>query len=187
MFSCFNVFMTKVIGLIGEMAAGKSTATDYLKKNFGAITFRFSDALRDVAKRLGIEDTRANLQNLSTALRQAFGDDLLAKAMHAAVQNSSAPLIIVEGIRRPADMLYLKKLPQFKLIYLQVDERTRYDRLKLRRENADDATKTWEQFQTDGAQESEQKIKEIASEAEVVIDNNHTLDELYARLNTILK
>lgn len=175
-----------IIGLIGEIATGKTTATNYLKTNFGAITFRFSDALRDVAKRLGIEANRSNLQLLSTVLRQNFGEDLLSKAMAAAVTQSATPLIIIEGIRRPSDVAYLKNLPGFKLVYIKTDERVRYERLIARRENADDAAKTWEEFKIEGQNESEQKIKEIAATAEVIIDNNQSLENLYQTLAKIL-
>ncbi len=176
-----------IIGLVGEMAAGKSTATEYLKQKYSAATFRFSDMLRDVAKRLHIEASRANLQNLSTVLRQNFGEDLMSKVLAADAAESTHDFIIIEGIRRPTDAVYLKELPGFHMVALVAEERTRFDRLKLRSENSDDQTKTWEQFQTDGKQESEQKIKEVAESAEFTIDNNGSKDDLYRQLDEIVR
>ena len=175
-----------ILGLVGEMASGKSTITEYLKQKHGAVTFRFSDMLRDVAKRLHIENSRPNLQLLSTVLRQNFGEDLMSKVLAADVMESTHNFIITEGVRRPTDITYLKKLPGFHLIYLSVSERTRFERLAARRENADDANKTWEEFQREGKQESEQKIKEIAAIAEITIDNNGTMEELYKEMESIL-
>lgn len=175
-----------IIGLVGEMASGKSTATSYLKEKYNAVTFRFSDMLRDVAKRLHIEQSRANLQNLSTVLRQNFGEDLMSKVLAADAAESTHDFIITEGIRRPTDAVYLKELPGFHMVALAADERTRYERLKLRSENPDDQTKTWEQFQADGKQESEQKIKEVAASAEFTIDNNGSKENLYRQLDEIV-
>lgn len=175
-----------IIGLIGEIAAGKTIAAAYLKQRHGAAVFRFSDALRDVARRLGLKETRANLQRLSQALRQTFGEDLLAKAMAAAVAGASAPVIIIEGIRRPSDIAYLKNLPDFKLVYVRADERTRFERLKARGENPGDAAKTWEQFRAEGAAEAEREIKTVARQAAAAVDNNGSLESLYQQLDKIV-
>ena len=176
-----------IIGLVGEMAAGKSTVTEYLKAKHGAVTFRFSDMLRDVLKRVHIKNTRGNLQLLSTVLRQNFGEDLMSKVLAEDVGAATNDVIITEGIRRPSDITYLKELPGFHLICLNVDERERYERIIARRENPDDQNKTWEQFQAEGKQESEQKIKEIAATAKFVIDNNTTIEQLFAQIDQTIQ
>lgn len=175
-----------IIGLIGEMASGKSTITEYLKTKHSAVTFRFSTMLRDVLKRLHVEETRGNMQMLSTMLRQNFGEDLLSKVLAADVAESNNAVIITEGIRRPTDITYLKDLPGFVLIALSVAERTRFERLILRTENPDDQKKTWEQFQAEGKQESEQKIAELMREAAYTIDNNGSVDELFKQVDEIV-
>lgn len=176
-----------IIGIVGENASGKTTATEYLKQKYGAVCFRFSDALSDVLKRLHLETTRANLQNLSTVLRQNFSEDLLSKVIAEDVVKSDAPIIITEGVRRPSDIEYLKKLPGFYLAAIKTDEKIRYQRLLTRGEKPDDATKTWEQFQTEGHQESEQKILEIAATANITIDNNGSLENFYQQLDQLCK
>lgn len=180
--------MSKIIlGLVGEMAAGKSTATEYLKQKYEAVSFRFSDPLRDVLLRLHVENSRPNLQALSTFLRRQYGEDLLSKVMALDVEQSPAKMIITEGIRRPTDIADLKKFKNFHIISLTADERARYERLIQRSENADDKTKTWEQFQADGRAESEQKIKEIAARADFIIDNNGTIEQLYKQIDDVIK
>lgn len=176
-----------IIGLVGEMAAGKTTVTDYLKENYGAVTFRFSDMLRDVLKRLHLEETRGNLQLLSTVLRQNFGEDLMSKVIAADVRESPHDFIITEGVRRPTDLTYLKELPGFHLIALLAAPRVRFERLTQRNENIDDQTKTWEQFQTEAQQESEQKIREIAEQAHFKVDNNGTKDDLFKQIDEIIR
>lgn len=175
-----------ILGLVGEMASGKSTITTYLKEKHGAVTFRFSDMLRDCLTRIHLEHTRENLQTLSTILRQNFSEDIMSKVLALDVKNSSAPLIIAEGIRRPSDIVYLKAIPGFHLVSLQVDERTRYERIIKRSENPDDQKKTWETFQKEGLAESEQKIKEVMMDATDRIDNNGTIDELYQQVDRLM-
>ncbi|OGH64755.1 MAG: hypothetical protein A2821_01205 [Candidatus Magasanikbacteria bacterium RIFCSPHIGHO2_01_FULL_41_23] len=176
-----------ILGLAGEMAAGKSTVTEYLKEKHNAVTFRFSDMLRDILKRIHVEPERANLQSLSTFVRQTYGEDIMSKVIAQDVAASNASIIITEGIRRPSDIVYLRKLESFHMIAINTNERTRFERIIQRHENPDDAQKTWEEFQAEGQQESEQKIKEIAAETDFTIDNNGTKEELFAQIEEIIK
>jgi dephospho-CoA kinase len=176
-----------ILGIVGEMAVGKSTITDYLRQKYGAVSFRFSDMLRDVAKRLHLEPTRGNLQQLSTVLRQTFGEDLMSKVLAADVAEAHEQFIITEGVRRPSDVVFLKNLAGFKIMAIVADPKIRFERLTQRSENADDQSKTWEEFLKESSQESEQKIKEIMTEAEITINNNGTEEELFAQVDAIIK
>lgn len=175
-----------IIGLVGEIASGKTTLTNYLKSKYGAVTFRFSDMLRDIATRMHLEHSRHNLQTISTIMRQNFSEDIMSKVLTKDVEHSDAPMIITEGIRRPSDIVYLTELPGFVLVAVHADERTRFERLSARHENADDALTSWEDFQEQSKQEAEQKIAEIAATADYTIDNNAGFDELYAEIDRII-
>lgn len=176
-----------ILGIVGEMAAGKTTVTNYLKEKYGAVTFRFSDMLFDILKRVHVESTRANLQQLSTMLRSAFGEDIMSKVIARDVEEADAQFIITEGVRRPTDVACLQSLHGYALIYITADERARFERTTNRSEKSDDQTKTWEQFQKEGRQESELLIKEIAAKADFILNNNGTALELLARADTIIQ
>ncbi len=175
-----------VLGIVGEMGVGKSTITDYIKQKYGAVSFRFSDMLTDIANRLYLEPTRPNLQMISSMLRQTISQDIMSKVIRRDAETSTAAIIIVEGIRRPSDITYLKELPNFYLIGMNADERLRYERVCLRSEKPDDRTKTWEAFQQEGLAEAELEIKNIKAEARVQIDNNGTEAELFTQVEKIL-
>lgn len=175
-----------VLGIVGEMGAGKSTITEYIKQKYGAVSFRFSDMLTDIAKRLYLEPTRPNLQLISSMLRQTIGQDVMSKVIRHDAETSTADIIIVEGIRRPTDITYLKELPNFYLIGMTADERVRYERVCLRSEKPDDQTKTWEDFQKEGLAEAEAEIKNIKTEAKFQIENNGSEAELIAQVEKIL-
>ncbi len=175
-----------VLGIVGEMGVGKSTITDYIKQKHKAVSFRFSDMLTDIAHRLYLEPSRPNLQMISSMLRQTISQDIMSKVIYKDAENATADLIIIEGIRRPSDITYLRELSNFYLIGMNADERVRYERVCLRSEKPDDQTKTWEEFQQDGLAEAEQEIKNIKAEARVQIDNNGTEAELFAQVDKIL-
>lgn len=179
--------MKIILGLVGEIAAGKTTITNYLKKHHHAVSFKFSDMLRDILDRVYVEKTRGNLQELSTFLRSTYSEDLMSQVIAKDVAGAKEEFLIVEGIRRPTDVTYLKDVPGFHLIAIEADAKLRFKRLTSRSENPDDQSKTWEQFQKDARAESEQKIAEIAAQAEFTINNNGSLQETIDQVEAIVK
>ena len=175
-----------IIGIVGENASGKSTLTNYICEKYNAKSFRFSDILSDVLTRIHTENSRENLQKLSTTLRQQFGEDILSKTLALDMTTSSAEVTVTEGIRRPSDIAFLKELPGFVLVAINTDMRTRFERLHTRGEKADDATKTWEDFLIDANHEAELQIKEIAATATITLDNNTTKENLFAQVNSFM-
>lgn len=175
-----------VLGFVGPMASGKGTAAEYINKKFQANVYRFSTSLRDVAKRMYTEETRQNLQNISTALRQALGDDILAKVIYHDTKNDAGQIVIVDGVRRIPDIVYLEKLPNFHLIYISADLKTRYERIINRSENSDDQEKTFEQFSAEQNNEAEKDIETVAKKAAFTIDNSGDFENLYKQIDTIL-
>ncbi|HLD31486.1 MAG TPA: AAA family ATPase [Patescibacteria group bacterium] len=175
-----------IIGLIGEMGAGKSTLTQYLKEKYQADTYRFSTALRNILQRLYLEETRGHLQQLSQILRDTFGQDILSRVVAEDAKNAEKKFIIIEGIRRPADIVCLKDNPGFHLVSLTAEPRIRYERLTKRTENPDDQNKTWEQFQAEAEAEAELQIKAVADLAEASLDNSQTPADLYRQIDLLI-
>ncbi len=177
----------KIIGLTGEIASGKGTVAEYIKKNYNGSIHRFSTILRDVLDRLYLDQSRENMQKLSTTLRKNYGQDLFSKVISQDVKNDSAKVIAIDGIRRESDIEYLKKIDGFRLVYLEADLEIRYKRLIKRDENSDDQNKAFEQFKKDHRGESELQIKELKNIAGEVIDNNGIMESLYQQVDKILK
>lgn len=179
--------MNKIIlGFVGPIASGKGTACQYLKEKHGAEIFRFSTMLRDVLDRFYLPQSRDNLQQVSLALRQSFGDDLMAKTMANDGQKSQAEIVAIDGVRRRPDIKYLLKTPGFYLVAISADMKIRFDRITKRGENADDNQKTFEEFVADHQKEAEQQIKEVAKLAKFHLNNDGTLEELYKQIEKIL-
>ncbi len=176
-----------IIGLTGEMASGKSTVAKYLQDKYGAVGYRFSNILRDALSRIHQDNSRENLQTMSTMLRKTYGEDTLAKAMAGDAQNDENDIVVVDGVRRLGDIEHLKRLPGFKLVYMEADIRKCHERIAAREENVDDKGKTFEEFQKDRNREAEQQITELKNFADIVIDNDGDLNGLYEEVDKIIK
>ncbi len=176
-----------ILGFIGDIAAGKTTVATYLHNKYDCNSYRFSTMLRDVLDRIYVEKDRSNLQALSVFLREAYGQDILSKVLTKDVKNDQNSIVVVEGIRRPTDVTYLKDLEGFHMVYITAEAKTRWQRLTKRGENPDDNQKTFETFLTDEKAEPEMLIKEISKQAEFTIVNDGTVENLYQKVEEILK
>jgi len=176
-----------ILGLVGEIASGKGTVVDYLAQNHNASTHRFSTIIRDVLDRLYIEHSRDSLQQTSSMLRNTYGENILAKVMDGDTKNDENPIIVIDGIRRIADIEFLKENPDFKLVFIDVSLEKRYERIIQRGENADDKNKTFEEFKLDAQREAELTIGELRDKADVVLDNNGKREDLERQIEELLK
>ena len=102
-----------IIGIVGENASGKTTATEYLKNKYGAVCFRFSDMLGDILARLYLAPTRANFQKLSTVLRQNFSEDIMSQIIAEDVKNPTLSLLLPRACAGPPMLATSKTRPDF--------------------------------------------------------------------------
>ena len=180
--------MSKIIlGFVGDLAAGKGTVAKYLNEKYNTNTYRFSTMLRDVLDRIYVEKTRENLQNLSTFFRENYGQDVMSTVIAKDVLNDSNEIVVVEGIRRPTDITYLKDLEGFHLIYITADAKIRFERMVKRNENEGDDKKSFEEFQKDEESEADRLIKGLGETAEKTINNDGTFEELHSQIEEIIK
>lgn len=176
-----------ILGVVGLIASGKGTIGSYTASTYDAAVFRYSTMLRDVLGRLYLPHTRENMQTLSTMLRQTFDEELMARVMMEDIKKVSNELIVVEGIRRMADIISLKHLPGFTLVAVVADEKVRYERNMSRLENAEDQTMTFEYWKSRHQAEADVQIPDIMKEANVTLDNNGTPEELYQQIDQLIE
>jgi len=177
---------TIIIGLAGEIACGKGTVAQYLSDR-GGVEYKFSDILKGILQRVHLDLVRENFSKLSIGLRKYYGQDILAYALAEEIKKDDARIIIVDGVRREADLKYLKELDNFVFVFITAEERVRYERLNARNEKQDDQAKTFEQFQKDAKAETEKTIAGLKNIADVIIDNSGTLEQLYKQIDKIIQ
>jgi dephospho-CoA kinase len=176
-----------ILGLTGQIACGKGVVKNFLIKEYKAGDYRFSTILRDVLIRLGVEQSRKNIQKMSTLLRQTFGEDILAKVMAQDARDDDHDFIVIDGIRRLADIKYLKDVAGFFLVSIEADEKIRHQRVIERNENPGDDKKTFEDFLKDQEEESESEIPKTMAEADFVIKNNGSWEELWNQIHQLVR
>ena len=177
----------KIIALAAKVGAGKSFFTDFVRENYSADYFRFSDSLKEILDILDLEKNRDNLQNLSKILRAEFGENILEKSILKKIKNSQKEILILDGVRRKSDIDYFLNLDNFYLIYIEVDEEKRLERILNRQgDKEDDKEMTLEKLKEAEKHNSELQadIKEISN---FVIDNNGSQEEFEEKIKELMK
>lgn len=175
-----------IIALTGHPASGKGKAAGYLKKKYQARTFRFSAILMDMLKRLHLEITRENNVIMSAGLRKYFGEDILSKAMAEDINKAKNGVIVIDGVRRAADIKYLKNRKNFYLVGITADPKIRYKRQLLRKEKPDDAKKTFKKFLKEHKSVSDKNVESLIRQADIKINNDGGLKKLHEQIDQII-
>jgi len=176
-----------ILGFTGEAGSGKDAAAQYLHQHYGAYIHTFSTPLRDLLERLYLPITRPHLSHLSTSLRALFGEELFGHVIMNDIKEQTHPITVVTGIRRIEDMVGLEESPDFHLMYIDATPEMRYARIHTRGQNEDDASKTYEEFLKEGTLETEMTIRTLRSRADQTLDNNGAVEELYTKLDALMK
>ncbi|MEI8097037.1 MAG: hypothetical protein WCG73_02945, partial [Candidatus Moraniibacteriota bacterium] len=158
----------------------------YIAEKYEASSLRFSQPLRDMLDRLYLEQNRENMARLSLYLRKAFGEDIFSKVILAQAKESQSELVVVDGVRRAPDIIHLENEDHFYFVYVETTPGARYGRLIKRRQNTDDSTKTEAQFNKDALLETETQVRDLKDRADFVINNDGTIEDLYAQIDTIV-
>lgn len=176
-----------ILGVAGEMGSGKEAVSKHLVQSYHANAHNFSQILNDVLNRLYLDITRENQTPLSGILRKTFGEDILAKVMYRDSVDDVSDVVVIQGIRRHEDMKFLKQLPNFKLLYIDADMETRFERVKVRGEKVNDSKMSFEEFKKTHEYETEQTILDLRSYADYTLNNNGAYTELYKQIDEIMK
>jgi len=175
-----------ILGISGELLAGKSTASDFYIKNFNAKHFKFSRLLDDILNVLNLSLNRFNEQEMSVFLKTLFGDEILAYALAQSAKKSTREFILFDGIRQPIEAVTLKKiLPEFQFIYIQTSLEIRYQRMLKRFEKPEDSTQTFEEFKDSQTHKADIQITELKQYADYVINNDSALEDFKTQLTKI--
>lgn len=177
-----------MIGLTGERSGGKTIVYDYLRRQPGILVLRFSKVLEDLLERIHLDPrSRRNEADIADALREKFGGDVLAKALHAEAIRSGKKFIIIDGPRKPAEYRYLRRIPNFRLLYITAPARLRWGRAFRRAHRHDDRV-SFRRFQAiERTLSTELDITRYGRRADYKIMNTGTKRQLFADVKAILR
>lgn len=179
----------KIIGITGTLGAGKGTVVEYLEqKGFAHYSGRafFSQELN----KRGTPINRDTMTELANELRTEFGPGYIAGELYKIAERNQRDAVI-ESIRTPGEVARLKEEGDFYLLAVDAKPEIRYERIVKRASDLDHVT--YEKFLADEAREmhnsdpAKQNIAAVMEQADYVITNNGSLEELHAQIETVLE
>jgi dephospho-CoA kinase len=171
-----------ILVLVGEKLSGKEMASKYLVHKYKFTSYRFSAWLVKILDILGLPITRVNEMNLISALRERFGGGVLAETLKNIIIKQKKARVVIDGLRHPGEYDILKTLPGFRLVYVTASLATRYQRAKKRGEKVGENKFTLQEFKQEEKLPTEIYIKRLGHKADVKIENNSSLNDLYKQL-----
>jgi len=175
-----------IVCLTGMPGAGKSTVASFLEEQ-GIASVTMGDAIREEAKRQGLEPTDANLGKLMLKLRQDLGQGAVAHlVLQKLERDGKTGSVVIDGIRSIPEVEVLKKVGHVKLLAIYASQDTRFKHLVDR--GRSDAPSSTDEFAGRDRRELSVGISEAIALADETISNNGlTLDELKQRAYSIVK
>jgi len=173
-----------VIGLTGPNASGKGEVAKFLAAR-GFTVHSLSDVVREEATRQGLDHTRDNLIATGVRLRTEGGSGVLARCILPRLRGRE----VVDSIRNPGEVAVLRTLPRFLLLGVDAPQPLRFER-SVRRGRLGDG-RTLEEFARKEARENStteagQQLLATLALADLVVDNDATLDDLHHRVREAL-
>lgn len=177
-----------IIGLTGKNCAGKGEVAEYLKW-CGYIYFSLSDIIREEIIKSGKIVSRDALIAMGNKLRTEGGPGVLAEMTLAKLDVDKN--YIVDSIRNPVEVKVLKRRKDFFLLSIEADQKIRFERSTARAREG--APSTFKEFVDQENKElvsdnpAAQQLIATAKLADVVIENNSTVESLKEKIkNTLL-
>lgn len=176
-----------IIGLTGRNCAGKGIVMQFLS-NTGFICYSLSDVIREELMNVGIEITRDILIAKGRELRSRFGPAILAERIISKLDIEKN--YVIDSIRHPTEVEVFRRRKDFALMEVIALPEIRFERIKKRGREND--PKTYEEFLKYEAEEEQnenyegQQLLLCSKLADIKIENNTTIEELYQQLKYII-
>lgn len=178
-----------IIGITGTLGAGKGSVVDYLVERKGLTHLSVTSFMRSVAKDRGITPVRQTFHDIANEYRALGPTKLLEATIAWGSEEGITDGYVIEALHTKAEVAFVQDLGG-KVIAVDADIRTRYNRISSRGSDKDDTT--FEEFAAHEAKElasddaNKNNIADSVEKADVRIDNNGTREELYAKIEEAL-
>lgn len=179
-----------VIGITGTLGAGKGTLVDYLENEKAFQHYSVRQYLIAEIERQGLEVNRDNMVTVANTLRSENSPSFIIEELYKQAV-SVGKNAVIESIRTPGEVDYLKKQGNFLLLAVDADPVTRYQRIQLRKSDTDrvdfDTFISNENRELTSDDPNKQNLKKCIELADVVLLNNGSVNDLYFQFEEFLK
>ena len=177
-----------IIGITGTLGAGKGTIVEYLKKK-GFKHFSARDYFLQIVREKGMPENRDSTTKVANELREKHGPDFIAVELYRQAEEEGGRSII-ESLRTPGEVEYLRKKENFCLIAVDADVHKRYERIKDRKSITDIVS--FEEFveqekrEMNSTDPTKGNIAACIALADYKFTNNGTKEELEVQVEEVL-
>jgi len=177
-----------IIGITGTLGAGKGTIVDYLVRekkltHYSVRTF----LIKEIEKR-NLPINRDSMVLVANDLRERHTPSFVTDCLYEEAKKNNHNSII-ESIRTPGEVISLREKGSFLLIAVDADIAIRYQRIVLRGSETDRIS--FEEFAANEAREmnssdpNKQNLRKCIEMADIYIENNENITQLYERLEKV--
>lgn len=177
-----------IVGVAGRNGAGKGEVIKLLEAR-GYIAVSLSDAIRDVLRERGLEESRERMIETGRALRVEGGAGVLGERITAGMD--PARDYAVDSVRHPAEVDALRAAGQpFVLLWVDADLRVRFERMQARGRVGDPETlaalRELESRELGSADPAAQQLDAVRRITDRVLCNDRGVDALSKALDEAL-
>jgi dephospho-CoA kinase len=174
----------RLIGLTGTNGSGKGEVAAFFGKK-GYECFSLSDLIREELIKRDEDITRDNLIRMGNQLREKFGADILARLVMKKIKGKA----VIDSIRNPHEVEYLRKQKDFILLSVDAPVELRYERVR-QRGRIESATNLREFIRKEEeemtSRKNGQQLRNCMSLADIALINDGTLEDLFQKLEALL-
>lgn len=172
--------MPQVVGFAAEFSAGKDTAAEILLRlDPTARVFSFSrDVINPILNTLKLPEARRNQQLCAEGLERTGRGGLANSLRHVIQVSGHKGRAVITGVRWDTDVEMILSCPRHFLVYIEADDEICFHRARKRQQKVGESDMAWEEFLALRQAPNEVHIKEIKEKANVVLNNNGTLEDL---------
>ncbi len=184
-----------IIGVVGKIAAGKTTIAKFLEE-FGFCRISCSEPLIDLLTHKvdeyswipelpkKSEPSREKLIEYGKYLKDRYGEDILIRLTLDKKRHCRD--VVIDGVRSKGEIEAIKKRGGL-IIYVDAKPELRYERLVRRKASKDREIKSFEDFMAmDDAEERLYQTSTLKNMANIIVENNGTLEDLRKAVESII-
>ena len=178
-----------IIGITGSFGAGKGAVVDYLVREKGFADYSARNFIVQEIKHRDLPVNRDTMAEVGNDLRLVHGSTYIIESLYNEAKKRGGDAV-VESLRAVAEVRLIKKLGGI-VLGINAAPEVRYERAVARGSETDKVSfAEWlqqEVRESNPTDPTKQDIFGALAEADVVIENNGTLEELYEKVDEMLQ